>query len=94
MGDVGEFSNGMVCHLLTVFIISDDQNLLKCETDEKLFFQYSPARFHATLVMKLILSHIITNYDCRLETPNVPCSTTWRSYNLPKDETRIVFEPR
>lgn len=44
--------------------------------------------------MKLILSEILTNYDVRLENPNVPCSTTWRSYNLPKDETRIVFEPR
>ncbi|KAI0381078.1 cytochrome P450 [Hypomontagnella monticulosa] len=53
-----------------------------------------PGRFYATAIMKVILGHIIMNYDCSLVEPSAPRSFTWRTATVPKDEAMVVFTPR
>ncbi|KAI2622660.1 cytochrome P450 [Hypomontagnella submonticulosa] len=53
-----------------------------------------PGRFYATAIMKVVLGHIIMNYDCSLVEPSAPRSFMWRTATVPKDETMVVFTPR
>ncbi|KAL8882712.1 MAG: hypothetical protein Q9198_000331 [Flavoplaca austrocitrina] len=52
-----------------------------------------PARFHAVLMVKLILAHILTNYDSELAYPDAPRATNWRTYLSPREDTEIILKP-
>ncbi|KAI0870674.1 cytochrome P450 [Hypoxylon argillaceum] len=52
-----------------------------------------PGRFYATAVMKLVVGHIIKNYDCQLAHPRASRWFTWRSTMLPKQRTMVLFTP-
>lgn len=54
---------------------------------------FSPGRFYATAVMKLVVGHIIKNYDCQLAHPRASRWFTWRSTMLPKQRTMVLFTP-
>jgi hypothetical protein len=55
----------------------------------------SPARFFATVVIKLTLAHILMNYDVELKGKNTQnVSSTWRSYNFPREDLTVLLKPR
>lgn len=55
---------------------------------------YSPGRFYAACLMKVIIGQLIMNYDFELVEPDAPRWFTWRSTTLPKEGTMVIFTPR
>ncbi|KAI1120565.1 cytochrome P450 [Nemania abortiva] len=53
-----------------------------------------PGRFYSAVATKLILAHILKNFDCQLLGQNKRKSTIWRSYVLPREDVLIRFSPR
>ncbi len=43
--------------------------------------------------MKVLLAHILMNYDCKLIEPEASRFFTWRSATLPKSKTMVAFMP-
>ncbi|KAI0019487.1 cytochrome P450 [Xylariomycetidae sp. FL0641] len=52
-----------------------------------------PGRFYATAFMKVILGHIILNYECHLVEPDKKRWQTWRSATMPLENTKVIFTP-
>jgi hypothetical protein len=44
--------------------------------------------------MKVILAHVVMNYDCALVEPKASRWMTWRSAMMPKTKTMVTFTPR
>jgi cytochrome P450 len=55
---------------------------------------FSPGRYYAAAVMKVVLAQIIRDYDCSLVDPGARRWFTWRSTTLPRPGTKVVFSPR
>jgi cytochrome P450 len=53
-----------------------------------------PGRFHASLVMKMVLVHLISNYDIRFEDPKARRQFRWETFTMPYESTRILIRPR
>ncbi|MCJ1267977.1 hypothetical protein MMC22_007863 [Lobaria immixta] len=53
-----------------------------------------PGRFYASFIMKLVLIHIIMNYDFRLEDPHAPRTWSWRTFRVPYERARMMFRAR
>ncbi|KAJ8133116.1 hypothetical protein O1611_g504 [Lasiodiplodia mahajangana] len=51
-----------------------------------------PGRFYATAVMKVIISQIIMQYECKLIDEASPRLFTWRSTTIPKNNTMMAFK--
>jgi hypothetical protein len=55
---------------------------------------YSPGRFHASIVMKLVIAHIVMGYDLRLEDENERTLWSWETFTMPYESTRFVLRER
>ncbi|KAI1475139.1 cytochrome P450 [Daldinia eschscholtzii] len=53
-----------------------------------------PGRFYASVAAKLIVAHVLKNYDCSLQGQTTKKSHSWRSYVLPREDVLITFSPR
>ncbi|KAI9691509.1 MAG: hypothetical protein M1822_007580 [Bathelium mastoideum] len=53
-----------------------------------------PGRFHASLVMKLAISHIVRHYEFRLEQPEKRHRWFWETYMMPYESTTIQLRKR
>jgi hypothetical protein len=51
----------------------------------------SPGRFHAALIMKIILAHIVSHYELTLESKG-RTKFMWESFTLPYDSTRVSLK--
>lgn len=51
-------------------------------------------RYYAAVVQKLILAHVLTNYDCELADEKAGRSMWWRTSITPLPKTAIVFRSR
>ena len=59
-----------------------------------MFFLDSPGRFYATLVLKLVVAHLLRNYDCKLDPIKGSRSFQWRSAIIPKASLTLRIRPR
>ncbi|KAK3303783.1 cytochrome P450 [Chaetomium strumarium] len=50
-----------------------------------------PGRFYASLVLKLILVHILEEWECVMPDPSAPRCRTWRSSIVPRSTTVVSF---
>ncbi|KAL9074039.1 MAG: hypothetical protein Q9157_004529 [Trypethelium eluteriae] len=53
-----------------------------------------PGRFHASLVMKLAIAHIVKHYDFYLQQPNKRHRWFWETYMMPYESTTILLRRR
>ncbi|KAI0114415.1 cytochrome P450 [Nemania sp. FL0031] len=53
-----------------------------------------PGRFYSAIATKLIVAHVLKNFDCELLHQYKRKSTIWRSYVLPREDVLIRFSPR
>ncbi|KAF2867713.1 cytochrome P450 [Massariosphaeria phaeospora] len=53
-----------------------------------------PGRFHASIVMKLIISHIVMRYDLELEDDKARTLWSWETFTMPYESTRFVLKER
>ncbi|KAI0481374.1 putative cytochrome P450 [Xylariaceae sp. FL0804] len=53
-----------------------------------------PGRFHAGLVIKMVLSHLLLGYELRLENDKARTRWSWETFTLPYESTRVVLTPR
>ncbi|KAF2704335.1 cytochrome P450 [Pleomassaria siparia CBS 279.74] len=53
-----------------------------------------PGRFYVAVAMKLVLAHILQNYDIDLVDKDAQQSDIWRTYILPKEKIQVRFTPR
>lgn len=54
---------------------------------------YSPGRFYAAAVMKVILGQVLMGYDCEFAEPGAKRLFSWRSTILPKPGLKVIFTP-
>lgn len=50
-----------------------------------------PGRFYASVVLKLILVHILNEWECTMPDPAAPRYRTWRSSLVPRGSTVVSF---
>jgi len=53
-----------------------------------------PGRFYASLIMKLILSEILSKYTIKLENEKARTKFYWESFTMPYESTRIILQKR
>ncbi|CAI6285304.1 unnamed protein product [Periconia digitata] len=53
-----------------------------------------PGRFHASIVMKLVIAHFVMRYDMRLENEEANTSWSWETFIMPYESTRFVLRKR
>jgi hypothetical protein len=58
------------------------------------YFVYSPGRFHASIVMKLVIAHIVMGYDLKLEDEKERTLWSWETFTMPYESTRFVLKER
>ncbi|KAF2825057.1 cytochrome P450 [Ophiobolus disseminans] len=51
-----------------------------------------PGRFHASIVMKLVIAHIVARYDIKLEDAKARTMWSWETFTMPYEGTRFVLE--
>ena len=76
-----------------VFTLPSDRTFESLSKNAE-FLLRSPGRFYATLVLKLILVHILSNYDCKMQEIKGPRSRQWRSAIIPKESIMLWIRPR
>jgi hypothetical protein len=54
----------------------------------------SPGRFHASLVIKLILSYLLRHYEMRMEDEKAQTKWYWETFTMPYRSTRILVKER
>jgi hypothetical protein len=55
-------------------------------------YESSPGRFHAALLMKLVLVHMLTNFDMDFANQNTVKSFQWGSVIIPTNNTKILLK--
>ncbi|KAK1757158.1 cytochrome P450 [Echria macrotheca] len=55
--------------------------------------QTCPGRYYASALAKVILAHIIANFDVKLVDPDASRTWTYRSSRIPREDTMVVFTP-
>jgi cytochrome P450 len=53
-----------------------------------------PGRFHASLVIKTVISQLLLRYDLGLENEGARRKWTWETFAMPYESTRIVLKER
>ncbi|KAL1594818.1 hypothetical protein SLS59_008631 [Nothophoma quercina] len=53
-----------------------------------------PGRFHASIVMKLVIAHIVMRYRMRLEDEKAKTLWSWETFIMPYESTRFTLEER
>ena len=54
----------------------------------------SPGRFYVSIVAKMVLSHIIMNYDIKLADPEAPPALAWSFALVPHPMTKLLIRER
>ena len=54
----------------------------------------SPGRWHASLVIKMVLVKLIQEYDFRLEDENKRVKWFWETFQMPNENTRVLMKKR
>jgi hypothetical protein len=54
----------------------------------------SPGRFHASIVMKLVIAHIVLRYEMKLEDERARTLWSWETFTMPYESTRFVLRER
>ncbi len=54
----------------------------------------SPGRWHAALVIKMALVHLILKYDFRLENENESHKWFWETFQMPYESSKVLFRKR
>lgn len=52
----------------------------------------SPGRFYATTILKLVLTHLLLNYECSLESFEGCRSMQWRSAIIPRASVKLKIK--
>ncbi|KAF4628994.1 hypothetical protein G7Y89_g9153 [Cudoniella acicularis] len=53
-----------------------------------------PGRFHASLMIKMVLVHLISGFDFRIEDEKVATQWKWEPFTMPFESTRVQFRRR
>jgi cytochrome P450 len=53
-----------------------------------------PGRFYASMVLKIVMGQVLSEYDCTLVEPEAKPLLTWRSTFYPRDGFKVSFTPR
>ncbi|KAL4919864.1 cytochrome P450 [Aspergillus aurantiobrunneus] len=53
-----------------------------------------PGRHHAEFILKLVVAHILSNYDLRLADPEARRWWSWEDFTMPYQSTRVLFSKR
>jgi cytochrome P450 len=53
-----------------------------------------PGRFYSATAMKLVMAHILQNYDVELVDEKAPRSWIWRTTQTPHEDASVIFRPR
>jgi len=53
-----------------------------------------PGRFHASIVIKLVITHLVMQYDISLENEMERRLWSWETFNMPYESTRFILEER
>jgi len=53
-----------------------------------------PGRWHAALVLKLSIVHLVQNYDFKLENPTARKKWFWETFQMPYESTKVLFRNR
>jgi len=56
--------------------------------------QGCPGRYYAQALAKVIISHLVEEYDFKLVDPTAPRWWTWRTTRVPSEEIMAIFMPR
>ncbi|KAK0653142.1 cytochrome P450 [Cercophora newfieldiana] len=56
--------------------------------------QSCPGKFYASALAKVVISHLVDEYDIKLVDPTAPRWWTWRTTRVPNEETMAIFTPR
>ncbi|KAK4446672.1 cytochrome P450 [Podospora aff. communis PSN243] len=56
--------------------------------------QGCPGRYYAVALAKVVISHLVEEYDIELVDPTAPRWWTWRTTRVPSEETMAIFTPR
>jgi hypothetical protein len=59
-----------------------------------LFSVCSPGRWHASVVMKLVIAHIVMGYEIRLEDEKARTLWRWETFIMPYESTRFLLKER
>ena len=51
----------------------------------------SPGRWHADAVLKMTLAYILIHFDFRLESPSLRHTWWWETFQMAKENTRVLF---
>ena len=54
----------------------------------------SPGRFYSSIALKLMLAHVLLNYDCHLADKAALRTFSWRSAIIPRSSTMLLMRPR
>lgn len=54
----------------------------------------SPGRFHASIVIKMIMAQLITGYDIRLEDEKARRMWSFETFAMPYESTRFIMKKR
>jgi hypothetical protein len=55
---------------------------------------FSPGRFHASIVMKLVIAQIIMRYDIKLEDEKARTLWSWETFVMPYESTQMILRKR
>lgn len=55
---------------------------------------HSPGRWHASLVIKVVLVKLIQEYDFRLEDDSKRVKWFWETFQMPYEDTRVLMRKR
>ncbi|KAK9423445.1 putative Cytochrome P450 [Seiridium unicorne] len=53
-----------------------------------------PGRFHASLVIKMVVSQLILTHDLTLEDEQARTRWSWETFTMPYESTRVTFKKR
>lgn len=53
-----------------------------------------PGRFYATMILKLVVAHLVTDYDILLQDSTSSRSIQWRSSIIPKSTVALLVKER
>lgn len=60
----------------------------------RLTLSYSPGRWHATLVIKMALIHLISNYEFRLDGDPSSYRWFWETFQMPYEKSQVLMRRR
>lgn len=53
---------------------------------------YSPGRFHASLVIKMVVSQLLLKYDLRLKDESARTRWSWETFAMPYESTQFILK--